>query len=181
MINKICLTLSFLSVSAIAFAQAKKPTLMVIPTEAWCYENDFSYEVNNQGRKTRITDYEKAFQESSDLLNATTKIGELMADRGFPLKDMLSSIRDIDRMEAENEMTQSSQGSMIAETPLERLMTRAKADIMVELGWKVNSIHIERNRCVHQQAGCRSPRHRLAVTIGRNPATITGSGCSQYG
>ena len=63
-----------------------------------------------------------------------------MADRGFPLKDMLSSIRDIDRMEAENEMTQSSQGSMIAETPLERLMTRAKADIMVELGWKVNSI-----------------------------------------
>ena len=106
MINKIFLTLSFLSVSAIAFAQAKKPTLMVIPTEAWCYENDFSYEVNNQGRKTRITDYEKAFQESSDLLNATT---------------------------------------------------------------------------VHQQAGCRSPRHRLAVTIGRNPATITGSGCSQYG
>ena len=140
MINKIFLTLSFLSVSAIAFAQAKKPTFMVIPTEAWCYENDFSYEVNNQGRKTRITDYEKAFQESSDLLNATTKIGELMADRGFPLKDMLSSIRDIDRMEAENEMTQSSQGSMIAETPLERLMTRAKADIMVELGWKVNSI-----------------------------------------
>ena len=93
-----------------------------------------------KAEKTRITDYEKAFQESSDLLNATTKIGELMADRGFPLKDMLSSIRDIDRMEAENEMTQSSQGSMIAETPLERLMTRAKADIMVELGWKVNSI-----------------------------------------
>lgn len=140
MINKIFLSLSFLACALMVNAQVKKPTLMVIPTEAWCYENGFSHEVDNQGRKSRIIDYEKAYQENSDLLNATTKIGELMANRGFPLKDMLSTIRDVNRTEAETEMTQSSQGSAIAETPLERLMVRAKADIMVELGWKVNTV-----------------------------------------
>lgn len=140
MINKIFITIAFLSIALLANAQAKKPTLMVIPTESWCYENGFSHEIDNQGRKSRVTDYEKAYQENSDLLNVTTKIGELMADRGFPLKDMLSTIRDVDRSEAETEMTQSSQGSAIAETALERLLARAKADIMVELGWKVNSI-----------------------------------------
>lgn len=140
MIKKVFLTLTCLWITVYAFGQAKKPTLMVIPTEAWCYENGFSHEIENQGRKSRITDYEKAFQENSDLLNVITKIGELMSEQGFPLKDMLSSIRDIDRSEAETEMVQSSQGSGIAETPLERLMARAKADIMVELGWKINSL-----------------------------------------
>lgn len=122
------------------FAQAKKPTLMVAPAEVWCVEHGYTRVFENQGETVRIPDYERAFQENVDLYNVTTKIGELMAERGFPLKDMHSCIKDINQSSVEDEMTFSSHGSAIAETPLEKLMSRAKADIIVELTWKVNVI-----------------------------------------
>lgn len=123
-----------------AFSQAKKPTLMVAPAESWCFENGYTSTFSSQGRQTNLPDYERAFGENSDLLAAVTKIGELMADRDFPLKDMNAAMRDAARSQAEDEMTASNSGSSLAETPLERLMARAKADIIVELGWKVNTV-----------------------------------------
>lgn len=135
---KTLLAISLMAVSMCCFGQAKKPTLMVMPADVWCFENGFSTVSDSQGKSTRIPDYERAYQENSDLYNVTTKIGELMAERGFPLKDMNSAIRDISRSAAEDEMTTSSSGSELSETPLERLMNRAKADILVEVAWKVN-------------------------------------------
>ena len=126
--------------SIVAYGQAKKPTIMVMPADVWCYNNGFSTTFDTQGREVRIPDYERAYQENSDLLNVTTKIGELMAERGFPLKDMASTVRDVNRSALENEMTVSSAGSILAETPIERLMSRAKADILVELSWNVTSV-----------------------------------------
>lgn len=127
-------------------AQAKKPTLMVMPADVWCFENGYSTTYETQGRQVRVPDYERACQENSDLLNVTTKIGELMAERGFPLKDMASAIRDINTSAAEDEMTVSStSGAALAETPLERLMSRAKADIRVEVTWKVTTVGPKRS------------------------------------
>ncbi len=120
------------------YSQAKKPTLMVIPAEAWCMERGYFQTYENQGKVSKVPDYETAFQGNSDLLNVVTKIGGLMADRQFPLKDMQSAIRDINRSEAEDAMTVSRGGNGLAETPVEKLLRRAKADIMVELAWKVN-------------------------------------------
>lgn len=123
---------------AYAMGQAKKPTIMVAPAEVWCYENNFTQTTDNQGLKVVVPDYERAFRENSDLLNVVTKIGELMAERGFPLKDMPSAIRDITRSSAEDDMTLSNSGSTLSETPLEKLMSRAKSDILVEVTWKLN-------------------------------------------
>lgn len=132
---------ALLTVASVSFGQAKKPTLMVMPADVWCYENGFSTQYESQGKTTRIPDYERAYQENSDLFNVTTKLGELMSERGFPLKDMSSTIRDISRSAAEDEMTTSStSGAELAETPLEKLMNRAKADILVEVTWKVNRV-----------------------------------------
>ena len=122
------------------YGQAKKPTLMVMPADVWCFENGFSDTYETQGRTVRIPDYERAYQENADLLIVTTKIGELMAERGFPLKDMSSTIRDINRSSTEDEMTLSRAGNTIAETPLEKLLNRAKADILVEVTWKVSTV-----------------------------------------
>lgn len=121
--------------------QAKKPTIMVIPADAWCNANGYMMNFENQGSTTRIPDYQRAVQEDMDLLNTITKIGELMAERGLPLKDLAASIRSINQSAAENEMTTSrTSGAAIAETPLDRLLTRAKADILVELSWRVNTV-----------------------------------------
>ncbi len=137
---KLYLTLVLLCVANIALGQAKKPTIMVLPADVWCIENGYYSSESNQGRTQKIVDYEKALQENSDLINVITKIGELMADQGFPLKDMASEIKNINRANVEDEQTVSStSGAMLAETSLEKLTRRAKADILVEVVWKINS------------------------------------------
>lgn len=124
-----------------AAAQAKKPILMVIPGDTWCNENGFMTTMNVQGKTERVPDYEAAVQTNMDLVNVTTKVGELMADRGFPLKDMAQTIRSIKQSSAEDAMTTSrSTGATLAETPLDRLLNRAKSDIIVEVTWKISTI-----------------------------------------
>lgn len=122
------------------FAQAKKPTIMVVPAEAWCVANGFVIETENQGVTTLIPDYERALQENIDLVTTISKIGELMNERGFPLKDLSAVTQSIKQNAAENEMlTSRTSGSTIAESPYDRLITRAKADIIVELLWRINT------------------------------------------
>lgn len=123
------------------YPQAKKPTLMVFPGETWCNANGYVSSVNNQGRETKIPDYERALSEDFDLVNVVTKIGGLMAERGFPMKDLSAEIRQHRNNEVEDEFTTStSSGAELAETPLERLLRQARADIRVEVTWKVNSV-----------------------------------------
>lgn len=145
--KKIVLLLFFLAVIAqTAFAQVKKPTLMVIPADAWCMNNDYMTTYSAQGITMNVPDYKLALQNDIDLLNVITKIGELMAERGFPLKDLSSTIRSLEQSSAENEMLMSAtSGASLAETPYEKLMSRAKADILIELVWKINTVGPKRS------------------------------------
>lgn len=121
-----------LSFPLLGLCQAKKPTIMVVPAQPWCEKQGYMIEAG-------VPDYEKAIQQNIELYNVIAKIGELMADRGFPLKDLSSSIRNIRQNSAEDEMTTSrTSGSTLAESPLDRLLARAKADILVEVLWNVN-------------------------------------------
>lgn len=138
--KRIGLIIGFAFMNIIMYGQAKKPTIMVIPGDTWCSQNGYMSSYNMQGRTVNVPDYEKALQEDMDLVNVITKIGELMTERGFPLKDMASSIRSINQNSVEDEMTMSSKsGSTLAETPLDKLLNRSKADILVELSWKINN------------------------------------------
>lgn len=129
-----------LALPVISHAQAKKPTLIVVPGKTWCVSNGYVVESSHQGRIITNPDYERALGEDFDLVNVITKINELMAERGFPMKDLSASIGDLNQMEMEDEMTVSTtSGAELAETPLERLQRRAKADIIVEVAWKINS------------------------------------------
>lgn len=131
--------------------QAKKPTLMVIPADTWCTANGYMTEMEEQGKTTRVADYETAIQKDMDLFNVITKIGELMSDQGFPLKDLSQTVKSIKQSAAEDEMTTSrTGGSTLAETPLDRLLNRAKADILIELAWKVNTV---------------GPKHSITYTL----------------
>lgn len=120
-------------------AQAKKPTIMVVPANSWCAEHGYLMKNAHQGSTTQTPDYETALNNSIELVSVITKIGELMADRGFPLKDLSQTIKSIRQDEAEDEMlTSRTSGAMLAETPYDRLLKRAKADILLEVAWKVN-------------------------------------------
>lgn len=169
-----CLVLSAMAITGAA--QAKKPTLMVVPAEVWCIENGYFSEEENQGRKQKVADYERALQENSTLVNVISKIGELMTEQGFPLKYMASELKSINQAIIEDEMTQSStSGSALAETPLERLSRRAKADILMEVMWKTQAMGPKKS-VTYTLNGIDSYTHKqIASTQGTGPQSMSAS------
>ena len=105
--KRVIFVMAALLLPAMLMAQAKRPTLMVIPADSWCAAN--GYMTTEDGKQ--VPDYEKAWQENQDLFSVVAKIGELMTDRGFPLKDMSQSLKNIGMV---------------------------RTDILMEVGWKVN-------------------------------------------
>lgn len=121
------------------FGQAKKPTLMILPSDNWCNQRYFITEYENQGTIVKVPDYKLAFQEDVEIGLVITKIGSLMAERGFPLKDAEQELKNTELSNAETSVTTSkTSGSSIAESPLDKLKNRAKADILIQVWWKVN-------------------------------------------
>lgn len=135
----ISITLSFLLLSALAFGQAKKPTIMVVPSDNWCITNGFFLEFDNQGTKVKIPDYKRAFQENSDLNLVISSLNDMMSERGFPLKNMESAIKTLEAEAAENNMLTSKSGAGVSESPVDALKRVAKADIIMQLTWTVNT------------------------------------------
>jgi len=120
--------------------QAKKPTLMVVPSDVWCYKNGYILRYNNMGTMEDIPDYKTAIRTSTDLTNVISKINILMADKGFPLKELSATINSIERNQAMMRATQSNtSGAAIAESPVDILKRQANADIMIKLDWTVNN------------------------------------------
>ena len=120
------------------FGQAKKPTLMILPSDNWCEQRYFMSEFDNQGTKQKVPNYKQAFQEDSELGQVISKIGSLMIDRGFPLKDAEQELKAIEARNAEDNMTTSTaSGSSISESPLDKLKNKAKSDIIIQIWWKV--------------------------------------------
>ena len=124
-----------------AFGQAKKPTLMVVPSDAWCKEHGYEQVFDNQGSEEKIPDYKAAVSTDKQLNAVISKINSLMADRGFPLKDLQQSIKSISSQSAEERLiTSKNKGAAISESPLDRLRRTAKADIILEIDWTVNTV-----------------------------------------
>lgn len=128
-------------VITVGFSQAKKPTIMVVPSDNWCNENKYMMEFDNQGTIIKIPNYQKAFQENSDLGFVISKINGLMAERGFPLKNMESVLKTLMSNSAEEALlTSKESGESTSESPIDVLRKIAKADIIMQLTWTTNAI-----------------------------------------
>lgn len=138
--NKITrIALIAITLPIFAFSQAKKPTLMILPSDNWCEQRLFMTTFDNQGTKQKVPNYKQAFQEDTEIGQVISKIGSLMIDRGFPLKDVEQELKAIEARSAEDNMTSSTaSGSSISESPLDKLKNKAKADIVIQIWWKVN-------------------------------------------
>lgn len=128
--------LSLLSISV--FAQ-KKPTLMILPSDNWCTQRYFTTTYENQGETVRVPNYQQAFQEDLELNPVISKVGELMTGLGYSLKDAEMELKNISTRTAEDNATLSkSSGAQLTESPLDMLKRRAKADIIIQVGWVLN-------------------------------------------
>lgn len=132
-------------------AQAKKPTLMVVPSDVWCNANGFMQSFDNQGKEVKVPDYKKALQENADLLVTISKINELMAERGFPLKNLESAIKSLETQAAEDALLSSKTGAALSETPIDQLKKVAQADIWIQLTWTVHQVGPKRSVTINLQ------------------------------
>lgn len=121
-------------------AQAKKPTIMIVPSDNWCIERGFFIEFEDQGKTKKLPDYRKALQENSDLLLVTSSINGMMAERGFPLKNLESVLKTLEKQSADDNIRTSSRtGAAVNKSPIDELKAVAKADIIIQLTWKVKT------------------------------------------
>lgn len=136
--KKIVLTMVMAAFALSAFAQAKKPSIMVMPSEAWCFANGYFVIIDDQGVEKKVADYATALQSDMDLLQVISKLNDLMFDRGFPLQNLESVIKDLQQTETENlAMKSEEDGSEVKETIYEKVRRKAKADIIMQITWDI--------------------------------------------
>lgn len=129
----ICTTLSM------AQTAAHKPTLMVVPSDAWCIKEGYYTEVDNMGSLQKVPDYKQALQEDMNLKLAIATINDLMAEREFPLQDMEQTLKNIEQTNATMVAVTSKDGNSMAESLYDKMTRTAKADIILELTWNITT------------------------------------------
>ncbi len=167
-ITIICI--SFISINL--YSQAKKPTLMIVPSDAWCIQNGYATKFENQGSIQTIPDYKRAFQENTDVLQVISQINGMMAERGFPLKNMESAIKTLESNSAVDNMMTSKSGSDTNESPIDALRKIAKADIIIQLTWTVNKVGPKRSISFNLQG--------IDAYTDKQIATSTGTGAQSF-
>jgi len=128
-----------LLITNLSYSQAKKPTLMVVPADNWCFDNGYSEVYDNQGVVKDIPSYRMALQRNTDLDLVITQINGMLSQRDFDAKNLKSELDKIESKAAEDAMRSSKYGGAeIAESPVDALKKVAKADIILKLGWSLN-------------------------------------------
>jgi len=155
----------------LAFAQAKKPTLMILPSDNWCTQRYFMQSFRNQGTEVQVPDYQQAFREDSELGAVVSKIGQLMTDMGYSLKDAEQETKNLAQREAEDNVTVGkNSGASLAESPLDILKRRTKTDIIVQIGWRVNKEAAGRSVTFTLEAFDAYTSKRIATATGTGQA-----------
>lgn len=166
------LLLSFIALNS-TYSQAKKPTLMVVPSDAWCNQGGFTQIFDNHGTDVMIPDYKKALQTDPELLLAISKVNEMMADRGFPLKNLESEIKNLELNSAEEAMLTSNYGGQINESPIDVLRKTAKADIWLQLTYSVNKKGPKKSLTFNLQGLDAYTNKQIAGTSGTGPSSFS--------
>lgn len=165
--------LLFCLITSLSFGQAKKPTLMVVPSDAWCNKNGYMLTFDNQGIETKVPDYKKAVQENTDLLLVISTLNGLMAERGFPLKNLETVMKGLANDRGLNSVRTSREtGSSIAESPVDQIIKTARADIILQLTWTLNEVGPKKSVTYNLQG--------LDSYTYKQVATATGTGAQSF-
>ena len=167
--NILCIALMLCSF--FAFSQTKKPTLMILPSDNWCTQRYFMMTFDNQGSKVQVPDYQTAFREDSELGAVISKIGQLMTNLGYSLKDAEQETKNLSMRETEDNVTVGkNSGASLAESPLDILKRRTKTDIIIQIGWRVNKEETGRSVTFTLEAFDSYTSKRIATATGTGKA-----------
>lgn len=114
----------------------KKPTLMILPSDNWCNQRYYTVPLGNE----KVPDYALAFAEDTELPIVISNVGAVLTDMGYSVKDAQQELKNLKMKAAEDQVTQSrTSGAALAETPLDQLKRRIKADVVIQINWTLNN------------------------------------------
>lgn len=152
--------------------QAKKPSLMVVPSDMWCNTHGFVVVEDSMGEQIPVPDYRKALMSDPYLISVISKINGLMADRGFPLKNLESEIKSLNTSSAEEAAITAKDGSGVMTNTLAQLRQRSRVDIILQLSWTINETGPKRSVTYTLQG--------LDSYTNKEVATATGTGAPSF-
>ena len=79
------------------------------------------------------------FLNDENLRLAISEMSSIMAERGFPLKDLEQTLKSMENQQAEAALYSGAGGGSIYESPLDKLKRTAKADIILDLDFSVHT------------------------------------------
>ncbi len=139
--KKTFLSIVLVMIAVAAMAQAKKPTIMVIPSDAYCARNGYTTEwIDENGTKNTVSDIANIFKQDDveDLRLVISELSKIMAERGFPLKDLEQTLKSIQQESVEMSLLESSSsGAYITESMIDKVVRTAKADIIIDLDFTI--------------------------------------------
>ena len=105
---------------------------MILPSDNWCNQRYFMTSFSNQGSTVKVPNYQQAFMEDTELPQVISKVGGVLTELGYSLKDAEQEIKSIATKTAEDNVTSSkTSGAALNETPLDVLKRRVKSDIVI--------------------------------------------------
>ena len=137
---------------ASAWSQAKKPTIMVVPADAFCERYGYVQQVTAMGVTTDAPDYSRAMKENADIRTLVAAMADFMAKNDFPIQSLEQELKRIQNESAEMAMMTGKSGSEIMESPVERLRRTAKADIILDLDYEVHRVGPQKQVSFNLQA-----------------------------
>jgi hypothetical protein len=170
--NKIFLFLCVLVLAISAKGQTKKPTIMILPSDNWCVQRYFMTTFNNQGTDLKVPNYQQAFQEDTELGQVISKVGSVLTELGYSLKDAEQEIKSLNTKQAEDNVIMSkTSGANLVESPLDILKRRIKSDIVIQIWWKLNREASGRSASFTLEAFDAYTNKRIATSTGTTKAT----------
>ena len=142
-----------LAFQLVGWSQAKKPTIMVVPADAFCERYGYVQQANAMGQTVSSPDYARAMKENADIRTLVAAMADFMAKNDFPIQSLEQELKRLQTEDAELAMmTGKNSGAEVDETPLERLRRSAKADIILDLDYEVHRIGPQKQVSFNLQA-----------------------------
>ena len=112
---------------AIMGQTAKKPTIMILPSDNWCAQRYFTTNFSNQGINVKVPNYQLAFTEDLELPQVISKVGGVLTELGYSIKDAEMELKNLNtRMAEDNTTTSKTSGASLVESPLDILKRKVK-------------------------------------------------------
>ena len=168
----VCLCLLMLLTSTLIHAQEKKPTLMILPSDAWCAQRFYMTSYNYNGTVIEVPNYMMAFRDDLELSFVTSKIGELLTKRGYSIKDAEQEAKNVyTRLSEDNVTMSNSSSATLYENPLDMIKRRVKMDILLQVSWNINKDTNGKSITFTIEAFDAYTSKRIATTSGTSKVT----------